>query len=129
MNGRFFIRVLVFSVFLLLESVGINYGQAKRLQFTHLKSDNGLSSSIVTSILQDHKGLVWVGTYDGLNRYDGFDFVIYRNNSADSASLANNVVRTMIEDRDKKLLIGTQNGLCLYAVSYTHLTLPTKRIV
>jgi len=67
MNGRFFIRVLVFSVFLLLESVGINYGQAKRLQFTHLKSDNGLSSSIVTSILQDHKGLVWIGTYDGLN--------------------------------------------------------------
>src|SRR5664280_3501623 len=91
MKGRFFIRVLVFSVFLILESAGINYGQAKRLQFTHLKSDNGLSSSIVTSILQDHKGLVWIGTYDGLNRYDGFNFVVYRNDSDDSSTLTNNV--------------------------------------
>jgi ligand-binding sensor domain-containing protein/signal transduction histidine kinase len=114
MKGRFFIRVLVFSVFLILESAGINYGQAKRLQFTHLKSDNGLSSSIVTSILQDHKGLVWIGTYDGLNRYDGFNFVVYRNDSDDSSTLTNNVVRTITEDHNKNLLIGTQRGLCLY---------------
>jgi ligand-binding sensor domain-containing protein/signal transduction histidine kinase len=114
MKGRYFVILLFHFLLLSLTSVLSVFAQPKRLQFAHLKSDDGLSSSIVTCILQDHKGLVWVGTYDGLNRYDGFDFVIYRNNSADSASLANNVVRTMIEDRDKKLLIGTQNGLCLY---------------
>jgi signal transduction histidine kinase/ligand-binding sensor domain-containing protein len=114
MKCRYFIIILFHSLTLLLSSLAGANAQPKRLQFTHLKSDNGLSSSIVTCILQDHKGLIWIGTYDGLNRYDGFDFVVYRNNSADSASLANNVVRTIIEDHKKNLLIGTQNGLCLY---------------
>ena len=79
-----------------------------------MTTDDGLSSSSVISILQDHRGLVWIGTYDGLNRYDGFNFVVYKNNPADSTSLADNLVRTMIEDHDKNLFIGTQNGLCLY---------------
>jgi ligand-binding sensor domain-containing protein/signal transduction histidine kinase len=90
------------------------FGQPNRLQFKHLTPDDGLSSSIATSILQDHKGFVWIGTYDGLNRYDGFNFVVYKNNSADSSSLADNLVRTMIEDHNKNLLIGTNKGLCLY---------------
>ena len=79
-----------------------------------LTPDDGLSSSIVTSIIQDHKGFVWIGTPDGLNRYDGFKFVVYKNNTEDSASLADNVVLTMFEDHNKNLLIGTENGLCLY---------------
>jgi signal transduction histidine kinase/ligand-binding sensor domain-containing protein len=112
MKGRFLVLILFHLLFLI--SLFHANAQEKRLQFTHLKSDNGLSSSIVTSILQDHRGLVWIGTYDGLNRYDGFDFVVYRNNSADSTSLSNNVVRTIIEDHHKNLLIGTQHGLCLY---------------
>src|SRR5665811_514343 len=106
----FFVHFLA----LLLSSVSIVYSQPKRLQFTHITNDDGLSSSVVTSVLQDHKGLIWIGTFDGLNRYDGFGFVVYRNNSADSSSLTNNVVRTMIEDHNKNLLIGTQRGLCLY---------------
>jgi signal transduction histidine kinase/ligand-binding sensor domain-containing protein len=114
MKCRYLIIILFHSLTLLVSFLPCAIAQPKRLQFTHLKSDDGLSSSIVTSILQDHKGLIWIGTYDGLNRYDGFDFVVYRNNSADSASLANNVVRTIIEDHHKNLLIGTQHGLCLY---------------
>ena len=114
MKCRYLIIILFHSLTLLVSSLDRASAQPKRLQFTHLKSDDGLSSSIVTSILQDHKGLVWIGTYDGLNRYDGFNFVVYRNNSADSTSLSNNVVRTIIEDHHKNLLIGTQHGLCLY---------------
>ncbi len=114
MKGRYFVIILFHFLFLLLASLSYVNAQPKRLHFTHLTSDNGLSSSIVTSILQDHKGFVWIGTYDGLNRYDGFDFVVYRNNSADSTSLSNNVVRTIVEDHHKNLLIGTQHGLCLY---------------
>ncbi|MDP2337792.1 MAG: two-component regulator propeller domain-containing protein [Bacteroidota bacterium] len=90
------------------------FSQPKRLQFKHLTPDDGLSSSIATSILQDHKGFIWIGTPDGLNRYDGFNFVVYKNNPADSASLAGNLVQTIIEDHNKNLLIGTQKGLCLY---------------
>jgi ligand-binding sensor domain-containing protein len=90
------------------------YAQPKRLQFKHLTTDDGLSSSMATSILQDYKGFIWIGTYDGLNLYDGFNFVVYKNNTADSSSLADNLVRTMIEDKAHNLFIGTQNGLCLY---------------
>jgi signal transduction histidine kinase/ligand-binding sensor domain-containing protein len=88
--------------------------QPQHLQFIKLTIDDGLSSSIVSSILQDHKGLVWIGTPDGLNRYDGFKFVIYRNNPDDPSSLADNVVQTMYEDHNKNLLIGTETGLSLY---------------
>ena len=90
------------------------YAQPKRLKFLKLTIDDDLSSSIVSSIIQDHKGFVWVGTPNGLNRYDGFKFAIYKNNSADTASLPDNVVQTIFEDRNKNLLIGTENGLCLY---------------
>ena len=99
---------------MLLTSLSDVYAQPKRLQFMKLTPDDGLSSSIVSSIIQDHKGFVWIGTPDGLNRYDGFKFVVYKNNPADSSSLVDNVVKTMFEDHNKNLLIGTENGLCLY---------------
>jgi signal transduction histidine kinase/ligand-binding sensor domain-containing protein len=100
--------------FLLLTSMSGAYAQQRRLQFTYLTPDDGLSSSIASCIIQDHKGFIWIGTPDGLNRYDGFNFVVYRNKPADSASLADNVVKTLFEDHNKNLFIGTENGLCLY---------------
>jgi len=57
---------------------------------------------------------MWIGTYDGLNRYDGFNFIVYKNNPADSTSLTDNHVITMIEAHDKNLFIGTNSGLCMY---------------
>jgi signal transduction histidine kinase/ligand-binding sensor domain-containing protein len=88
--------------------------QPRRLQFKYLTPDNGLSSSIASCIIQDHKGFMWIGTADGLNRYDGFNFVIYKNIPEDSSSLADNVIKTLFEDHNKNLFIGTENGLCLY---------------
>jgi len=90
------------------------YAQPNRLQFVHLTPDDGLSSSIITAITQDQKGFIWIGTNDGLNRYDGFNFVAYENNPHDSASLPDNYIQTMLEDHDMNLLIGTEDGLCLY---------------
>ena len=97
-----------------LTSFNCVYSQQKRLQFTQLTSDDGLSTSIITSVIQDHKGFMWIGTSDGLNRYDGFKFVVYKNNPGDSTSLGDNVIHTLFEDHNKNLLIGTENGLCQY---------------
>jgi len=113
LKSRYFSIILIVS-FLLTTFVPDVVAQPKRLQFKHLTSDDGLSSSIITSVIQDNKGFVWIGTYDGLNRYDGFNFVVYRNIYGDSTSLTNNVIRTMIEDHNNILLIGTQHGLCRY---------------
>jgi ligand-binding sensor domain-containing protein/HPt (histidine-containing phosphotransfer) domain-containing protein len=90
------------------------YGQHKILQFKHLTPDDGLSSSIVVSVLQDHQGFMWFGTYDGLNRYDGGNVIIYKNNPSDSNSLIENHIQAIFEDHGKNLYIGTWEGLSLY---------------
>ena len=113
MKNRYIPLFLIHSCILILLSVSVSYAQPERLQFKHLTTDDGLSSSVITSIFQDHKGFIWIGTYDGLNRYDGINFVVYKNSLTDSSSLSNDV-RTMIEDHDKNLLIGTNSGLCKY---------------
>lgn len=90
------------------------YAQHRRLQFKYLTPDDGLSSSIASCIIQDHKGMMWIGTANGLDRYDGFNFVVYKNISGDSTSISDNVIRTLFEDHDKNLLIGSEIGLSKY---------------
>ena len=113
MKNQYFSILFISLCIQFLLSVSIGYAQPERLQFNHLTSENGLSSSVITSILQDYKGFIWIGTYDGLNRYDGINFVVYKNSLTDSSSLSDDV-RTMIEDHDKNLIIGTNAGLCKY---------------
>ena len=96
------------------------------LKFGHLSTKDGLSSDQIRSILQDHRGIMWIATFDGLNRYDGTGFKIYRHSATDSASLPCNDIRDMVLDDENMLWIGTANGLCRFntitgkAVSYYH---------
>jgi PAS domain S-box-containing protein len=113
-KNRYVTVIFVYFLFLLLTSIFTASAQPKRLQFKHLTLDDGLSSSSVISVLKDHKGFMWFGTYNGLNRYDGLNFVVYKHNPADSASLPDDLVRTIFEDHNKNLFIGTNGGLCLY---------------
>jgi ligand-binding sensor domain-containing protein/signal transduction histidine kinase len=113
------IRQITLLINLLLTGFGLfsvteAYGQQNLLQFKHLTTDDGLSSSTVMSVVQDYKGFMWFGTDDGLNRYDGNKIVVYRNNPSDSNSLIENHIHTIFEDREKNLLIGTRDGLVLY---------------
>ena len=81
------------------------------LRFEHLDSRAGLSHNTVFSIHQDHYGYLWIGTTDGLNRYDGYTFTVYRHNSNDSTSLSNNTVRWVQEDGHGNLWVATRSGL------------------
>jgi signal transduction histidine kinase/ligand-binding sensor domain-containing protein/DNA-binding response OmpR family regulator len=80
----------------------------------YLGIDQGLSNNAVTSILQDHNGFMWFGTFDGLNRYDGYNFKIFRNVIGDTTSLNGNGIRAIAEDADHQLWIGTGKGLNIY---------------
>ncbi len=71
----------------------------------------GLSHNTVFTILQDHRGFLWIGTSDGLNRYDGYQFQVYRQVPGDSTSLPANSVRVLLEDRERRLWVGTSSGL------------------
>ena len=84
------------------------------LKFQHFTSSIGLSQRSVMAILQDKKGYVWFGTRDGLNKFDGNKFVVYRHNSGDKKSLSNNYIQTLYQDSKARLWIGTQDGLNLF---------------
>lgn len=75
---------------------------------------DGLSHNTVLSILQDRRGFLWIGTADGLNRYDGYEVEIYRHDPRDSTSLSDNTIRPLAEGPDGTLWIGTPNGLNRY---------------
>ena len=84
---------------------------ACNLRFTHLTTDDGLSQGYVTAILQDRRGFMWFGTRDGLNRYDGNSFVVYKNNPSDPASLSSNFIQDLMEDDHGDLWIATNAGV------------------
>ncbi|MEX0747875.1 MAG: two-component regulator propeller domain-containing protein, partial [Rhodothermales bacterium] len=75
---------------------------------------SGLSSRTVDAIVQDSQGFLWIGTPQGLNRFDGSEFRRYRREPNDSTSLSNNAVLSLLEDREGRLWVGTENGLNLY---------------
>jgi signal transduction histidine kinase/ligand-binding sensor domain-containing protein/DNA-binding response OmpR family regulator len=81
---------------------------------TNLGIDQGLSNNSVRAIFQDHRGFMWFGTFDGLNRFDGYNFKIFRNKVGDSSSLINNYIFAIEEDRQSNLWIGTQGGVSVY---------------
>jgi Two component regulator propeller len=80
------------------------------LRFTRLATNDGLSQSSVTEILQDRRGFMWFATRDGLNRYDGNAFVVYKPNPNDPWSLSSNFVMDLMEDDRGYLWIATLNG-------------------
>lgn len=82
--------------------------------FTHLTTEDGLSNGWVRAIYQDTSGFLWIATANGLNRYDGYTFRIYRHVPADSESLAHNSVHSIYEDSSHRLWIGTEGGLSRY---------------
>lgn len=79
-------------------------------KFNRLSSDDGLSQNFISSIIQDRKGFMWFGTKDGLNRYDGHNFVIYQHDTFDSTSISNNFVTSLFEDNRGFIWVGTSNG-------------------
>lgn len=89
-------------------------GQHHHLRFSHFSSDDGLSSSWVTCILQDPQGYIWIGTGDGLNRYDGYNFEVFKSNPKDSTSLSSNFIYSLNIDSQGELWIGTSRGVNIY---------------
>lgn len=85
------------------------------VKFTHLTNAQGLSQSTVYSIYKDKYGFMWFGTGDGLNRYDGYKFTVYRSDPKNPHTLRSNQVNVIMEDKEGNLWVGTNNGsLSLY---------------
>ncbi len=85
-----------------------------RLTFMRYTAEQGLSNSHVNAIGQDSRGLIWVGTNDGLNRFDGIRFQTFHYSLTDSTSISSNTIYAIFTDRDNTIWFGTFTGLCSY---------------
>lgn len=119
-------RILLLSIVFSIPLRGI--GEEVPIKKYYLKRyDNsvGLSQNTVTCILQDSMGFMWFGTKDGLNKFDGHTFTVFRHKIGDDNSLKDNNITVLLEGRGNKLWIGSSNGLFTYDMEleeFTHFT-------
>ena len=101
------------KIFLLLIAPILVFGQ-NQIRFKNLTIDDGLSQNTVFCIFQDSRDFIWIGTEDGLNRYDGYEFRTFKNELNNPQSLQNNQVNVIFEDSSHNLLIGTADGFSIF---------------
>lgn len=107
-RARFHFILTVFLLPLLLTPAHAQRIVDGEYRFGTLDLESGLSQGMIFCMLQDSKGLMWFGTKEGLNRYDGYSFTVYRNIPGDSTSLSDNQVYSLAEDARGRLWIGTR---------------------
>ena len=92
------------------------FSQNLNIKFEHITPEQGLSSNAICDVVQDHQGFIWFGTLNnGLNKYDGYKFTVYKHIPGDSTSLRTNRVEVIYEDHLGQLWVGMKNGgLCRY---------------
>jgi signal transduction histidine kinase/ligand-binding sensor domain-containing protein len=83
---------------------------AEAIQFKHFTIDDGLSDNFVIPVLQDRQGFLWVGSKNGLNKYDGAEFTVYSHDPDNSNTISNNYIWSLLEDRAGILWVGTWGG-------------------
>lgn len=115
MKGKFLLYTLIICLFInITVTTSISAETLKKEDFIKISIDEGLSNECVTTIFQDSKGYIWIGTMDGLNRYDGERIKIYNCNNVYNNSLSSTYITDIEEDADGKIWIGTDHGLDFY---------------
>ncbi len=92
----------------------VSYAQVNDRRFNNFSVNNGLSQSTVFAITQDTLGFIWVGTQDGLNRYDGRNFIVYRPKKNDNRAISSFYIRTLFRDAQGSVWVGGNGGIDVY---------------
>jgi ligand-binding sensor domain-containing protein/signal transduction histidine kinase/DNA-binding response OmpR family regulator len=103
---KFYLNILFFLLFHQMTLAQ----ESKSVLFSHLNSDNGLSGSSVNCILKDKYGFLWFGTGDGLNKYDGNKFQVFRNKPGNPKTIPYNLIMSLFEDKAGEFWVGTLGG-------------------
>ncbi|MDN3657419.1 two-component regulator propeller domain-containing protein [Ferruginibacter paludis] len=98
------------------------HAQNQPIHFDHLGTDAGLSHSNALCITQDRQGFMWFGTWEGLNKYDGYTFKVYKNDPLNNNSISDNFISDFAKSKNGDLWIGTGNGFCRYNSSSEQFT-------
>jgi signal transduction histidine kinase/ligand-binding sensor domain-containing protein/DNA-binding NarL/FixJ family response regulator len=100
-------KLVFVLVFILLSSIN---AQQPRFKFENLTTNNGLSQNIITTIFQDSRDFLWIGTSDGLNRFDGINFKIYKSDLKDSSTIHGHNFSQLVEDKEGNLWVASYGG-------------------
>ncbi len=104
-------RLIHLSILVILLPLALNAQEDNlNIRFDNISIKDGLSQSSPNCIFQDSRGILWIGTEDGLNKYDGYSFVVYKPEQNDQFSISNPRILTICEDADAFLWIGTNGG-------------------
>ncbi len=115
MNRLFNILCLLLILSLFSEGNKVLAVSAKdKLNVELFTINNGLSQTRVNALLLDSSGFLWIGTQDGLNRYDGYSFKVFRHQPLDSTSISNNYINSLTQDSKGNIWVATNNGLNCY---------------
>ncbi len=123
MKPYYFIGIA--GIILLLSVSGLTMGQNR--QFSHYKVSDGLSQSEILCIFQDSEGYMWIGTQNGLNKFDGYSFEQFFNDPTDTTTISSNWIFDIAEDANGNIWVGTKGGLNKYDKNtgvFTTISLP-----
>ena len=101
-----FLLLILFPIFCCLPC----WSYAQRARLDVISSDQGLSQGMIYDILQDRTGFLWFATRDGLNRYDGYGFKVYKNDPFNRFSISDNVIKILFEDHLGRIWVGTETN-------------------
>ena len=108
----------IFPLLVLLLITGTLLGQFPELKMQTINDNSNLSSQSVKCLTQDTSGYIWIGTVNGLSRYNGYEIENYKKSSNDSMGLASNNITSLYTDSHGDIWVGTRAGLCRYVAEY-----------
>ena len=109
-NPAVFVRfVFTLCAFLIFTPNSLS-GISNNINFRHININDGLSQNAVFAIIKDSRGYMWFGTKDGLNKYDGYNFVIYQHNPFDTTTISASYITSIFEDSRGLIWVGTFDG-------------------
>ena len=106
---HYLLIILLFSFYTIS-----TFANTLKLVFNHLSLQDGMQNIIIHSIASDYQGFIWIGTQNGLHKFDGYTFTVYNNDNNDSSSIQDNNINQIIEDNAHNLWVGTNSGLDLF---------------
>ena len=104
-------RTIRISLIFLSGFLFLSENLAQNISFNHLTVENGLSNNKVNTVIQDRTGFIWFGTEDGLDRYDGYNFKVFRHDANDTNSISGNCIWSLLEDHSGYIWVGTKAGV------------------
>ena len=104
MRSELILLLFWITAFLFVQPSNL-YAHPEEVNFEHLSGKEGRSQGYITSIVQDSLGFIWVGTQDGLNKYDGYKFTVYYHSEIDSTTISDNWVKSIVIDKDQNITL------------------------